>query len=84
MHLVLCVKYVQWSLRIKETLGPDILSFVGRVVLFLEVQNALVLWNQYFEEYPLQSGRPFLGGSFTGGSTLYGDQMAVTVGHQIM
>ena len=42
------------------------------VVLFLEVQNVLVLWEWYFEECPLQRGRPFLGVSFIGGSTVVG------------
>ena len=34
------------------------------VVLFLEVQNALVPWERYLEECPLQRGRPFLKGRF--------------------
>ena len=40
------------------------------VILFLEVQNVLALWEWYFEECPLKRGRPFLGGFFIGGSTV--------------
>ena len=54
-----------------DTLGLAMLSFVGiEVVLFLEVQNVLVLWERYFEECPLERGCPFLRGSFIRGSTV--------------
>ena len=53
---------IQWSLRIKDTLGLAMLSFCREVVLFLKVQNVLVLWEWYFKECLLQRGHPFLEG----------------------
>ena len=64
VHFSILLKLIQWSLRIKVNLGPGHVVLCREVVLFSEVQNALVLWERYFEECPLQRGCPFLGGSF--------------------
>ena len=54
----------------KGHFGASHIVLCREVVLFSEVHNMLVLWEWYFEECTLQRGRPFLGGSFIGGSTV--------------
>ena len=56
---------LQWNLRIKDALGPAILS---SVVFFSEVKNELLLWESSLELY---GGFPSLKGSYIGGSTVY-------------
>ena len=54
----------------KGHFGASHVVLYREAVLFSEVQNVMVLWEWYFEECPLQRGRPFLGGSFIRGSTV--------------
>ena len=66
--------HVQWSLRIKDTLGAGHLSFIGRLSSggrFKSLLKAREYVNRCHSQCPLYGGCPQVGGSFIGGSTVY-------------
>ncbi len=48
---------IQWSLRIKDTLGPAVLSAVERLSFSRRSKNVLLLWEMIILGY-------YIGGSF--------------------